>query len=103
MIKEIVFGPSVQGSLAMAQFTGVGTCPEYMLLNTDSEDKKVAKQTQSLNEEIIEKWNNIRPNTLHRYFPGIIEEYYYDVLGDTDCEKQLHAREAVLLFEECVI
>ena len=61
MKKEIVFGPSVQGSLRMAQFTGVGSFPKSLVCDIKDKNGKVPDDIQKLNKENEEKWNNSRP------------------------------------------
>lgn len=51
MKKEIVFGPSVQGSLRMAQFTGVGEFPKSMICTIKDDSGKVSDRIKILNEE----------------------------------------------------
>ena len=60
MKKEIVFGPSVQGSLKVAQYTGIGDYPKAWLLS----DEKVGlpkDQIEKHNKKEMEKWYNSRP------------------------------------------
>ncbi len=61
MKKEIVFGPSVQGSLRMAQYIGVGKCPNIMICDIKDENGNVPESIKELNAENVEKWNNARP------------------------------------------
>ena len=61
MKKEKVFGPSVQGSLRMAQYTGVGSFPESFVCNTKDNNGNVPDDIKRLNKENEEKWNNSRP------------------------------------------
>ncbi len=61
MKKEIVFGPSVQGSLRMAQFTGVGSFPKSLICNIKDNNGNVPDDIKKLNRENKEKWNNSRP------------------------------------------
>ncbi len=61
MKKEIVFGPSVQGSLRMAQITGVGSFPKSLVCDIKDKNGIVPDDIQKLNKENEEKWNNSRP------------------------------------------
>ncbi|MBO6240530.1 MAG: DUF1835 domain-containing protein [Butyrivibrio sp.] len=61
MKKEIVFEPSVQGSLRMAQFMGVGKCPDFMRCDIKDENGNIPDAIKRLNAENEEKWNNARP------------------------------------------
>ncbi|WP_026525119.1 MULTISPECIES: DUF3658 domain-containing protein [unclassified Butyrivibrio] len=61
MKKEIVFGPSVQGSLRMAQITGVGEFPKSMICTIKDDSGKVPDRIKRLNKENEEKWYNSRP------------------------------------------
>lgn len=60
MKKEIVFSPSTQGSLKVAQFTGIGECPKTWLMSED-EVGLPKEKIEELNRNQIEKWNNSRP------------------------------------------
>lgn len=60
MKKEIVFSPSTQGSLKVAQFTGIGECPKTWLMSED-EGGLPKEKIEELNRNQIEKWNNSRP------------------------------------------
>ncbi len=61
MKKEIVFGPSVQGSLRMAQYTGIGEFPQSLICTIKDENGKVPADIKKLNKENEEKWNRSRP------------------------------------------
>ncbi len=61
MNKEIVFSPSTQGSLKVAQFTGIGEYPKNWLMSADEFDGAAKEKIERLNLEQIEKWNNSRP------------------------------------------
>lgn len=60
MKKEIVFSPTVQGALKVAQYTGIGDYPQSWLLS----DEKMGlpkEQIEKHNKEQMEKWYNSRP------------------------------------------
>lgn len=61
MKKEIVFSPSTQGSIKVAQYTGIGEYPKAWLMPKDSGIKLSDELIESHNKEQIEKWNNSRP------------------------------------------
>lgn len=61
MKKEIVFGPSVQSSLRMAQFTGVGEFPQSFICTIKDGTGRVPDDIKRINKENEEKWNNSRP------------------------------------------
>ena len=57
-MKEIVFGPSVHGSLRGAQFTGIGDYPKNWILDTKDDKGRIDKRLESFNNECIDKWKN---------------------------------------------
>ncbi len=59
--KEIVFGPSVQGSLRMAQFTGVGPFPKAFICTVKDKNGNIPDAIKRLNEKNEKKWYNSRP------------------------------------------
>lgn len=59
--KEIAFSPSTQGSLKVAQYTGIGEYPKAWLLSEEKDYGLPSEQIKKHNEKEIEKWNNSRP------------------------------------------
>lgn len=60
MRKEIAFSPSTQGSLKVAQYTGIGECPKAWLL-TEEKGGLQKEKIEEINRNQIEKWDNSRP------------------------------------------
>ena len=60
MKKEITFSPSTQGSLKVAQYTGIGDCPKAWLMSED-EVGLPKEKIEEINRNQIEKWDNSRP------------------------------------------
>lgn len=56
-MKEIVFSPSVHGSLSVAQHIGVGEYPQNWMLDASNHNGGVDNQIEKINKECIEKWN----------------------------------------------
>ncbi len=61
MKKEIVFGPSTYGSLRIAQFTGVGNCPDFMICDPNKMDESMHDKIEQMNHRTISEWYNSTP------------------------------------------
>ena len=57
--KEIAFSPSTQGSLKVAQYTGIGEYPKAWLLSEEKDYGLPSEQIKKHNEKEIEKWNKV--------------------------------------------
>lgn len=60
MKKEIVFGPTVQGAIKVAQYTGIGDYPKAWLL-TEEKVGFPKERIEKYNKEQMDKWYNSRP------------------------------------------